>query len=180
MTRRHRRPDSNRVRRWAGRPTSAVPNTHHHDRDQEGALAADQVTDPSEDQGTERANRKARHRRWQGSRGRLRVSLPGGKNSAPKNTASVPYEIEVVPLEDGAEPRKIMRRWARSMPFPAAWGCVLVLSPRRSSGCCERYSTHCEPRGHSPLFFPMTAIQPDLIAHCPTRRIDGELPRRDG
>jgi hypothetical protein len=75
---------------------------HHHDGDEEGVFAADEVTDAAEDERAERAHQEAggvgRKRRQQ-----RRGVISGWKEQRGEEGCQRGVEIEVVPFEYGAE-----------------------------------------------------------------------------
>ena len=75
--------------------------THQHDGDQEGALAAHAVAEAAEDERAERANRKSRTegRQAREQRGRF---VSGRKEQGAEERDEAAVEQEVVVLEDGA------------------------------------------------------------------------------
>ena len=77
---------------------------HHHDGDQEGVFAADQVADAAEHEGAERAHQEAGGVGGEGREQRRRV-VARREEQRREERRQRGVEIEVVPLEDGAERR---------------------------------------------------------------------------
>jgi hypothetical protein len=73
-----------------------------HDRDQEGVFAADDVADAAEKEGAERAHQEA-GRVGGKAREERRSLIAFGEEQRGKKGGERRVEIEVVPLEDGAE-----------------------------------------------------------------------------
>jgi hypothetical protein len=79
--------------------------THDHDRDQEGVLAADQIADAPEHQRAERAHQEAgRVADEAAQQRRRRVGLREEQPREERRQRRV--QVEVVPLEHGAERRR--------------------------------------------------------------------------
>jgi hypothetical protein len=78
--------------------------THDGDGDEEGVLAADEIADPAEHQGAERTHCKARGKSQQGE-DEAGGRVDAGEELLGHDDGECAVEIEVVPLEDGAERR---------------------------------------------------------------------------
>ena len=79
-------------------------DAHHRDGDEEGVLASDEVADAAEDQRAEGADQEACRVRAEGAEQR-RGHVTGGKEHAGEEGREDRVEVEVVPLEDGADRR---------------------------------------------------------------------------
>jgi hypothetical protein len=77
---------------------------HDQDGDEEGVLAADEVADAAEHQRAEGAHQKAR-REGEQREDVARRRVEGGEELRPDHRGERAVEVEVVPLEDGAERR---------------------------------------------------------------------------
>ena len=77
---------------------------HHHDGDEEGVFAADEVADAAEDQRAERAHEKARRIRRE-SRQQCRRVVPGREEQRGEERRQHRVEIEIIPFEYRAERR---------------------------------------------------------------------------
>jgi len=92
--------------------------THHHDGDQEGVFAADQIADTAEEDGAERPYQEARRIGCEGGEQCGRV-ISGWKEQRGEERRQRGVEIKVVPLEDRAEREAKMTNFS-SFDMPRA------------------------------------------------------------
>jgi hypothetical protein len=113
-------------------------DTHEDDRDQEGVLPADKVTDPAEDDCAERTDQEAGRVGAEGAeQGRGLVAR--WEEQAGEERGQDRVQVEVVPFEDGADGRR-----DDDSSFLGLADDVLAVACR--SGCCAHRSSlsRCE------------------------------------